>query len=285
MSIPGLDGNTLISLPDCPKFGCRIPFDGAHIVTQSFANTQSSGFRHRGLDLIKSDGTINGSPLLAAQGGQVTHINTIDWSYGGHVLVNHGLYADEDGRVRAVATLYAHLSSANVHVGQIVKQGDVIGWADNTGLSTGSHLHWEVRYDGYRVSPLTQVREPVVPQPPPPPDPWEEYWMSLDQATKDALTFVAQQQIKGDIVYAGAGKTALIAIMDGYGANTTDAQKGRIKRRLERLSRWLGAENEGDPSNVMERINATLSLPGDPLAPVTTNGEGIPAPEDDGRDE
>lgn len=67
--------------------------------------------------------------------------------YGNHIIVDHG-----DG----VKTLYGHLSSLNVDVGDAVNQGDVIGIMGNTGRvygATGIHLHWEVIINGVKKNP------------------------------------------------------------------------------------------------------------------------------------
>ena len=52
-------------------------------------------------------------------------------------------------------TLYAHMSKRAVSVGDIVKQGNVLGYVGSTGASTGSHLHYEVWYNGERTDAET----------------------------------------------------------------------------------------------------------------------------------
>jgi murein DD-endopeptidase MepM/ murein hydrolase activator NlpD len=47
-----------------------------------------------------------------------------------------------------------HLQSFNVTVGQVVHQGDLVALSDNTGLSTGAHLHWDIRIRGLNVNAL-----------------------------------------------------------------------------------------------------------------------------------
>jgi murein DD-endopeptidase MepM/ murein hydrolase activator NlpD len=69
---------------------------------------------------------------------------------GNAVILDHG---------RGVMTGYWHLSRIDVSVGQEVEAGDLLGLVGNTGLSTGAHLHWEVRVMGIQVDPLQWVRE------------------------------------------------------------------------------------------------------------------------------
>lgn len=67
--------------------------------------------------------------------------------YGNVVMVDHG----------DTVTVYAHCSTLNVGVGESVKAGDVIAFVGSTGLSTGAHLHFEVRVNGSPVNPLGYV--------------------------------------------------------------------------------------------------------------------------------
>ena len=59
-----------------------------------------------------------------------------------------------------LSTRYGHLSRFNVHAGQRVARGDVIGYVGSTGRSTGAHLHYEILANGKQINPLqllTQV--------------------------------------------------------------------------------------------------------------------------------
>jgi len=94
---------------------------------------------HSGVDIDADTGT----PVKAVAEGIVIYA---DWlgTYGIVVFIRHG---------SNITTVYAHLKYFIVEVNQYVKQGDIIGYVDNTGLSTGPHLHLEIRIDGKAVDP------------------------------------------------------------------------------------------------------------------------------------
>lgn len=80
----------------------------------------------------------HGSAIRAAAAGEVIVAKASGWNggYGSYVVIRHA---------NGTQTLYAHLSTVNVGVGGYVGQGEVIGGMGNTGKSTGTHLHFEVR--------------------------------------------------------------------------------------------------------------------------------------------
>lgn len=98
-----------------------------------------TGFHH-GLDI----GAPYGTPVLATANGTVTFAG---WrgGYGRTVVIDHG---------GGVESLYAHLSTLGVSVGERVSQGQEIGRVGNTGRSTGPHLHLEIRVNGKSVNPI-----------------------------------------------------------------------------------------------------------------------------------
>jgi murein DD-endopeptidase MepM/ murein hydrolase activator NlpD len=101
---------------------------------------------HSGLDF---DAPID-SPIHAAADGVVL-LATATTDDAGH-LVGYGNYvliAHPDGFV----TLYGHLNSVAVHEGQVAHQGEIIGQEGSTGLSTGPHLHFEIRHNGELLDP------------------------------------------------------------------------------------------------------------------------------------
>ncbi len=72
---------------------------------------------------------------------------------GNAVIIDHG---------RGVFTGYWHFSQTVVHAGQRVQQGDLLGLVGTTGLSTGAHLHWELRIYGVAVTPLQFLDDPLI---------------------------------------------------------------------------------------------------------------------------
>lgn len=95
---------------------------------------------HKGLDIANSMGT----PIRAAATGTVTYAQYNSGGYGNLVIISHG---------NGVQTYYGHCSKLYVTQGQTVSQGEVISAMGSTGISTGSHLHWEVRINGVAQNP------------------------------------------------------------------------------------------------------------------------------------
>jgi murein DD-endopeptidase MepM/ murein hydrolase activator NlpD len=102
------------------------------------------GSFHSGIDL----GAAYGTGVAAAASGQVVLASYSGYGYGNYIIVRHG-----DGS----ETLYAHLSSIWVSLGQYVGQGEIIGAVGCTGWCTGPHLHFEVRIGGSPVDPLAYL--------------------------------------------------------------------------------------------------------------------------------
>jgi len=98
---------------------------------------------HSGADVSAGSGT----PILAAAPGVVV-IAGDRGGYGNCTVIDHG---------SGLATVYAHQSSIGVEPGQVVELGDVIGRVGTTGLSTGPHLHFEVRLRGVPVNPTNFI--------------------------------------------------------------------------------------------------------------------------------
>lgn len=94
---------------------------------------------HEGLDIAARTGT----PVIATADGIVSSVKT-EPGYGKMVTIDHGY---------GYRTLYGHNSKYNVKVGQRVRRGDRIASVGNTGRSTGSHVHYEIRLNGVPVNP------------------------------------------------------------------------------------------------------------------------------------
>lgn len=137
--------------------GFRWPLDSNFTgITTYYGYDPWRNGNHGGIDI--SNGGIYGANIYAAQSGTVILVSNTcshdygkNWScgcgngFGNYIIVDHG---------GGLSTLYAHCSGINVYQGQDVTIGDVIGYVGSTGWSTGAHLHFEVRVDGYRTDPF-----------------------------------------------------------------------------------------------------------------------------------
>ena len=94
---------------------------------------------HEGFDVAAR----TGSPVIATADGIVSSVKTAA-GYGKMVTIDHGY---------GYRTLYGHNSKYHVKVGQRVRRGDRIASVGNTGRSTGSHVHYEIRLNGVPVNP------------------------------------------------------------------------------------------------------------------------------------
>ncbi|MGN0638805.1 MAG: murein hydrolase activator EnvC family protein [Huintestinicola sp.] len=105
----------------------------------------SSDF-HKGIDINKPG--CAGEPIVASAAGTVIRASNTGNGYGIHVLIDHG---------DKISTLYGHMSSCCVNVGDEVAQGQTIGYIGCTGYAYGNHCHFEVRVNGETVDPLNYV--------------------------------------------------------------------------------------------------------------------------------
>lgn len=101
-------------------------------------------FFHKGIDISVP----LGKPVIATADGIVRYANWLG-GYGKIIIISHG---------HKYTTYYAHLSSILVEVGTKVSRGDKIGLVGSTGLSTGPHLHYEIRCNGRDVDPMNYIR-------------------------------------------------------------------------------------------------------------------------------
>ena len=129
-----------------PDINFMIPVEG--IVTGVFGTQRyyngKKGNYHNGHDIAADTGTLIYSP----SSGKV--ILTGDYYYNGKfVMINHG---------NSLISIFLHMNDIHVSRGTIVEKGELIGTVGNTGLSTGSHLHWSVLLNNTYVDPLGLVK-------------------------------------------------------------------------------------------------------------------------------
>jgi murein DD-endopeptidase MepM/ murein hydrolase activator NlpD len=114
---------------------------------------------HLGFDLAVTANV----PVLAANAGKVVNA---DWLgiYGNCVIIDHGL---------GVQSLYGHLSSIDVKVGDMVTRGQTLGRSGQTGLAGGDHLHFTMLVGGHPVNPVEW---------------WDPHWIQdrVERKLKDA---------------------------------------------------------------------------------------------------
>ena len=129
-----------------PVAGPLVTAHGARRAYLDPAGREVARTQHAGVDLAAPAG----APVAAPAAGVVAFAGT--WSIRGNVVVvDHGV---------GVHTVHAHLSSIAVAAGQPVARGQLLGRVGSTGLSTGPHLHWEVRVGGTAVDPLEWTQRP-----------------------------------------------------------------------------------------------------------------------------
>ncbi len=129
-------------------------FDAVHISTEAVMPvsgnvTSDFGYRihpitknksfHTGIDIAAPTGT----EISACYDGTVTETGFTSGK-GNYILMDHG---------DNLQTLYCHLSKISVSEGTVIRAGETIGLVGSTGMSTGPHLHFELRVDGIRCNP------------------------------------------------------------------------------------------------------------------------------------
>lgn len=121
--------------------GLQAPFkDKNYGVSQSFSSI------HPAVDL---EAAIQ-KPVYPVAEGQVQEVNRWWISYGHHIIIDHG---------NGLQSLYAHLSSIEVKVGDKVDKDTMIGKVGATGWATGPHLHLEIRLNGTPINPMEVLGE------------------------------------------------------------------------------------------------------------------------------
>ena len=141
---------TEIRIPHNGTFGFRNPLRVPLVLTSKYGyrpHPVTGRYRfHEGIDLRAAVGT----RVYASKAGRVIFAGR-KGGYGKIVGIEH------EGNF---STWYGHLSRIRVKVGQTVSQGKVIGLSGNTGISTGPHLHFEIRYKGRSEKPTKYITIP-----------------------------------------------------------------------------------------------------------------------------
>ena len=138
-SVPAVTASALPTLDDAansPRFVCPVKY--------KYISRFATKYSHRGDDLCAAEGT----EIYAAADGVVLAAQE-HYSWGNFVEIDHGTNANG---LRWV-TLYAHMQSCAVQVGQTVTAGQVIGYVGSTGNTTGNACHFEMQVNGTLVEP------------------------------------------------------------------------------------------------------------------------------------
>lgn len=138
-SVPAVAATALPTLDDAansPRFVCPVKY--------KYISRFATEYSHRGDDLCAAEGT----EIYAAADGVVLAAQE-HYSWGNFVEIDHG--TDADGL--RWGTLYAHMKSCAVQVGQTVTAGQVIGYLGHTGNTTGNACHFEMQVNGTLVEP------------------------------------------------------------------------------------------------------------------------------------
>lgn len=163
---------------------------------------------HYGLDLAQP----TGEPIYAAFDG-VVRISCYNRSYGHLVILRHA---------NGLETYYAHMSKRQVNVGDHVEAGQVIGLTGNTGRSYGSHLHFEVRYEGNAINPEHVVS-------------CSTHDLVSPQITLTADSF-RKRGTKGSGVTSGAGGSKYYKVRSGDTLSRIAKRNGTTVKRLCQLN-------------------------------------------------
>lgn len=132
-----------VSLPDSFQIDLRnfcMPTP-SRLVTSNYGYRRRFRRMHRGLDVK----VYPGDTIRAAFDGKVRIVKFDAGGYGKYVMIRHP---------NGLETIYGHLSKQLVNEEQDVKAGDIIGLGGSTGLSTGSHLHFEILLLGQAINPV-----------------------------------------------------------------------------------------------------------------------------------
>lgn len=255
---------TIETIPDIPHLSIAHPLGTiATVITQFFLVQSVTGITHRGVDF--SCGYV---PACAVQSGRVIATYTLgldmpdldpDGSpggYGNQVIVEH---RTTDGFI--YYSMYTHLSRVDVRYGMNVTRGQRVGITGTTGISSGTHLHFELRYfevDGSltRFDPIPFINKPL--------EYTEEEILEMAFTTEEltSLHKLAALDAAGKTFAPGTpGRSALILITDLYAALPDDAARDKFDRRLTRLLMKFGSALVDPAIETDDKLVTSLSRP------------------------
>jgi len=171
------------TIPVTQEWGNDLVINGVHIYAQW-------GYKgHNGVDY----GTPTGTPIIAPHGGKVIEAGFDQYGYGMYVKIEN----DVEG------SILAHLKSFVVNAGDIITEGTEIGISDNTGNSTGPHLHWGYfrkprnKADGYSgtTNPYLYLTENI-PAPTPPAIDYKKLYEESQQKVGDLQATEARLKLE-----------------------------------------------------------------------------------------
>ncbi len=122
----------------------RWPAPGYKRISSKFGWRSWSNSWHKGIDIAAP----MGANIIASKAGTIVTSSYDANGYGNYIIVDHG---------GGYLSVYAHLKSKLVSVGQNVNSGQTIGYCGSTGRSTGPHLHFEIRVNGSAQNPTNYV--------------------------------------------------------------------------------------------------------------------------------
>jgi len=112
-------------------------------VTLEFAQPSPFQLSHTGIDIASPTKAV-GDPVGAFMKGTVIYADETVTGFGKHVKIDHG---------HNIVSIYAHLDTIEVKVGQELGIGEIVGTRGDTGWSTGPHLHFQINVFGIPVNP------------------------------------------------------------------------------------------------------------------------------------
>lgn len=261
-----LPSGELTYIPDFVGLSITAPVGYDAPVTQSFGVYSVTGRRHLGVDQSIPSYT----PLRSVLPG--TTISTYPYGYqvpglgsdgspggyGSQVFLMH--------RIDGVGTFYSrygHMARIDVRAGDMVLQGQQIGLSDDTGISSGPHVHWEMLLsDGWtRFDPWGYIDRVWTP-----PIPTEEEQLEMSFTTDElaSLHKLAELDANGKTFAPGTpGRSLLILMMDTY-AGLDDVAREKFDRRMTRLLRAMGGPvtSQPDAAKVLAAWTYALTLEG-----------------------